>query len=65
MNVELLRPGTFEALSTHLEGKAGFYHIVHFDVHGGLMSYQQFQQGTRQDRYLYQMRLWARRHCTL
>ncbi len=39
VNVELLRPGTFEALSAHLEGKAGFYHIVHFDAHGGLMSY--------------------------
>ena len=31
VNLELLRLGTFEALSGHLEWKADFYHIVHFD----------------------------------
>ncbi len=52
VNVELLRPGTFQALSEHLEGKAGFYHIIHFDVHGGLMTYEQFKTGVKQDRYV-------------
>ena len=47
VNVELLRPGTFEALAAHLERKAGFYHMVHFDAHGGLMSYAQFGPGPR------------------
>ncbi len=56
VNVELLRPGTFEALSAHLEGKAGFYHIVHFDAHGGLMSYDQFQSEAKHERYLFQPR---------
>ena len=58
VNVELLRPGTFEALSNHLsqKGKEGYYHIVHFDAHGGLMTYEQFQQGSAQNRYVYQAR---------
>ena len=59
VNVELLRPGTFAALSEHLERKAGFYHIVHFDAHGGLMSYAQYEQylaGGKQDRYTFQAR---------
>ena len=53
VNVELLRPGTFEALSAHLERRAGFYHIVHFDAHGGLMIYDQFVAGAKQSRYLF------------
>lgn len=56
VNVELLRPGTFQALSDHLEGKEGFYHIVHFDAHGGLMTYAQFTAGVKKNRYVFQAR---------
>jgi len=57
VNVELLRPGTYEALERHLEEKgAGFYQIIHFDAHGGLMSYEQIQAGAKANRYLYQER---------
>jgi tetratricopeptide (TPR) repeat protein len=56
VNVELLRPGTFQALSDHLEGKEGYYHIIHIDAHGGLLTYNQFQAGVTQNRYLYQAR---------
>ena len=56
VNVELLRPGTFEALSEHLERKEGFYHIVHFDAHGGLMTHQQYQAGAKADRYVFRSR---------
>ncbi|MEO1148536.1 MAG: tetratricopeptide repeat protein, partial [Cyanobacteria bacterium J06638_22] len=56
VNVEVLRPGTFEALSKHLDGKEGRYHIIHFDAHGGLMTYDQFQQGVKADRYTFQAR---------
>ncbi|ESA34018.1 tetratricopeptide tpr-2 repeat-containing protein [Leptolyngbya sp. Heron Island J] len=56
VNVELLRPGTYQTLSEHLEDKEGYYHIVHFDVHGGLMTYNQFQEGVKKDRYTYQSR---------
>ncbi len=56
VKVEILRPGTFQALSEHLEGKSGHYHIVHFDAHGGLMTYDQFEAGVTKDRYTYRAR---------
>jgi tetratricopeptide (TPR) repeat protein len=50
VNVEIVRPGTFEAFVRQLEAKPeGFYHMVHFDLHGGLMSYEQFQACVQQD----------------
>ncbi|NEO86994.1 MAG: CHAT domain-containing protein [Spirulina sp. SIO3F2] len=55
VNVELLRPGTFEALVRQLsaKGKEGYYHIVHFDLHGGLLTYEQFQNGVENNRYIF------------
>ncbi|KAB8334330.1 CHAT domain-containing protein [Scytonema tolypothrichoides VB-61278] len=59
VNVELLRPGTYEALARHLEEKgAGFYHIIHFDTHGALMKYKDIQKETANP-YAYQLR-WGR-----
>jgi hypothetical protein len=59
VNVELLRPGTYEALTRHLEEKgAGFYHIIHFDTHGALMKYKDIQKETANP-YAYQLR-WGR-----
>ncbi|MEM8723298.1 MAG: CHAT domain-containing protein [Cyanobacteria bacterium P01_G01_bin.39] len=44
VNIEILRPGTYEALAKHLDTKEnGYYHIVHFDVHGSLQTYQTYQ----------------------
>jgi hypothetical protein len=31
----MLRPPTFDQLCTHLHARPGYYHIVHFDGHGG------------------------------
>ncbi|MDP5338899.1 MAG: tetratricopeptide repeat protein, partial [Nodularia sp. (in: cyanobacteria)] len=57
VNVELLRPGTYESLSKHLEAKgAGFYHIVHLDMHGALLNYQQVQSSSKPERYFYKGR---------
>jgi hypothetical protein len=57
VNVELLRPGTYEALERHLEEKgAGYYHIIHFDAHGALMKFQDLQKGATANRYIYQQR---------
>ena len=54
VNIELLRPGTYEALERHLENKgSGYYHIVHFDVHGGLKTYKDYQEGVENNRYQY------------
>ena len=49
VNIEILRPGSYEALVQHLEARqdqhgAGYYHVIHFDVHGSLLTYAQFDQ---------------------
>ena len=55
VNLEILRPGTYESLCKHLEAKgSNYYHIIHFDLHGGLMTYAEFQKGVEKNRYLYQ-----------
>ena len=60
VNVDLLRPGTYESLERHLEEKgAGYYHFIHFDCHGALMRYQDIQEGMRRNRYTYNTR-WGR-----
>ncbi|MDB9375156.1 tetratricopeptide repeat protein [Nodularia sphaerocarpa] len=57
VNVELLRPGTYESLSRHLQEKgAGFYHIIHLDMHGALLTYQQVQSSSQPERYFYKGR---------
>lgn len=53
--VHLLRPPTFLALKEHLREKTGFYHIVHFDVHGSVLSFPVYrlimeQQGQKRSR---------------
>ncbi len=60
VNVDLLRPGTYKSLERHLEAKgAGYYHVIHFDCHGALMSYEDIQSGVKRNRYTYQSR-WGR-----
>jgi len=52
VNIELLRPGTYEALAKHLESKgSGHYHIVHFDVHGSLQTYETYQERIKRKMY--------------
>jgi tetratricopeptide (TPR) repeat protein len=34
-HVEVLRPPTFDQLRAHLESHPGYYHVLHFDGHGG------------------------------
>ena len=42
VNPFILRPGTYKALKEHLkEKKGGFYHIIHFDLHGEIFSYEE------------------------
>jgi tetratricopeptide (TPR) repeat protein len=44
VHCDILRPATYEALNQQLEMKGkGFYHIIHFDVHGSLMDYDYFR----------------------
>ena len=59
--VEILRPGTYRALVEHLEAVRGqdgdgFYHVVHFDVHGALLNHEALKKGLEANRLLYQDR---------
>ncbi|MGK7876700.1 MAG: tetratricopeptide repeat protein [Xenococcaceae cyanobacterium] len=55
VKVDILRPGTYEALAKHLDEKGeGYYHLIHFDVHGALMEYEQYKIGVQSDRYRFQ-----------
>lgn len=41
INSVILRPGTYETLNQHLqEAGSGFYHIIHFDLHGMVTDYK-------------------------
>ncbi len=49
VQVDIQRPGTYRALENHLRDITakhgeGYYHVIHFDVHGAVLSYEEFQQ---------------------
>ena len=53
VRVEILRPGTYEALVKHLEEVqdrhgTGYYHVIHFDVHGALLTYDEYAELTKE-----------------
>ncbi len=55
VKIDILRPGTYESLTRHLDEKGeGYYHVIHFDVHGGLMEYEQYQRQVHGDSWRYQ-----------
>ncbi len=65
VRIHILRPGTYRALVEHLEQvredvRAGrrpaAYHIVHFDVHGSLLTHDELKQGFQGSSLLYQTR---------
>jgi len=48
VNIDMLRPGTYKMLENHLRETtskqgAGYYHVIHFDLHGSLLSYPLWQ----------------------
>lgn len=61
VRIDILRPGTYQALTDHLDsvrdehGK-GFYHIIHFDLHGALATYEQLKHNAEADRLLFKKR---------
>lgn len=44
MQVEILRPGSFEALVAHLRTHIGHYQIIHFDTHGIVSDYNKLKK---------------------
>ena len=44
INPVILRPGTYQSLKNHLDEQgSGFYHIIHFDVHGEVLEFSELQ----------------------
>jgi len=48
VQVDILRPGTYKALENHLrvtteQHGEGYYHVIHFDVHGAVLAYEQYE----------------------
>lgn len=44
VRVHLLRPPTFRELREHLRERPGFYHIIHFDVHGDVLEFDRYKK---------------------
>ncbi|MCI0485172.1 MAG: CHAT domain-containing protein [Blastocatellia bacterium] len=57
VQIDILRPGTYEALSKHLEKHGtGQYHVIHFDVHGSLLKHEELKKGIETGGLLYNAR---------
>ena len=66
VQVDILRPATYRMLAQHLKEMTerygeGYYHVVHFDMHGSVFTYKQYEQvqkGEQQEtsRYVYNAR---------
>ena len=61
VKVDILRPGTYEAFVNHLletrdKHGTGYYHVIHFDVHGALLTYEELDKGFKSDRFMFQTR---------
>lgn len=56
VTVDLVRPGTWQALRNHLQDAArqhgaGYYQVIHFDVHGAVATFEGVQQRLVGDGY--------------
>ncbi len=49
VHVHLLRPPTFDNLKNHLLERKGFYHILHLDVHGDVLTYDQYKEALSEE----------------
>ncbi len=57
VKIDILRPATYQALVAQLDAVRtahgpGYYHVIHFDVHGGLLTFAQFDQIEQQKQQL-------------
>ena len=53
----ILRPGTYLALKEHLaEVKSGYYHIIHFDLHGAVLTYEELVEERDEKRLQFSFR---------
>jgi len=61
VQIDILRPGTYKALEKHLRQTSarqqeGYYQVIHFDLHGSVLTYEQLQQAQGASRHLYNER---------
>ncbi len=61
VQINILRPGTYKALENHLrqtsaQQQEGYYQVIHFDLHGATLTYEQLQQAQEASRHLYNER---------
>jgi hypothetical protein len=51
----ILRPGTFEAFMKHLDYVSeGYYHIIHFDLHGKVASWEELTEAKEANKLTFQ-----------
>src|SRR5260221_2493088 len=61
IQIDILRPGTYKALVNCLnevtakQGE-GYYHVIHFDVHGSVLTYEQLHQEQQANHLVYTQR---------
>ena len=65
VTVDLVRPGTWEALTGHLRAAteahgSGWYQVIHFDLHGAFEDYAALEAGRQADRLLFGRAGWRR-----
>src|SRR2546422_767408 len=58
VKIDMVRPGTYRALENHLRATTaqhgvGYYQVIHFDVHGNVLTYEQLKVGEKANPYLY------------
>ena len=61
VKVDILRPGTYKELVNHLleirdNHSTGYYHVIHFDVHGALLTFKDLDIGFKTNQFTYQSR---------
>ncbi len=58
VTLDLVRPGSWEALRGHLRSRAekdgtGWYQVIHFDLHGGFSEFAELEKAREQGRFLF------------
>jgi tetratricopeptide (TPR) repeat protein len=58
ITVDLVRPGTWQALLDHLRATtdqhgSGWHQVIHFDLHGSFSDYVSMERGRREGRFLF------------
>jgi len=59
VQINIVRPGTYRALMDQLEKTRtlhpeGYYHVIHFDVHGALLTYEEYSDYQKEQESRYQ-----------